>query len=321
MKRKSSRFEHNKTSIRNRDTGSSPAKKGRRRRRRTSGAKIALVVTVLLALVIGVVLSLTVFFKVKSIDVYGETRYSSKEIIKAGKIELESNLIRLNSSLISKRIETALPYIEDVKVKKSLPTTVDLVVEAAQIAGYVEHNSHFYLLSTKGKVLEILSDKPENTATLLGVSVNDKKVCQYVENEQGSMDYVNKIYTALGQVMSKNITEVNVTDRVGLTFVYNDRITVRLGSENDLSEKLKFVIKILSDPEKISQDDMGIIYATNAKKISFLRKGSYEEYLSQLEAEEKQQNEDTSSSLSQTESENPALNDQNVSSLPTTLEN
>jgi len=195
------------------------------------------------------------------------------------------------------------------------------VVEAAQIAGYVEHNSHFYLLSTKGKVLEILSDKPENTATLLGVSVNDKKVCQYVENEQGSMDYVNKIYTALGQVMSKNITEVNVTDRVGLTFVYNDRITVRLGSENDLSEKLKFVIKILSDPEKISQDDMGIIYATNAKKISFLRKGSYEEYLSQLEAEEKQQNEDTSSSLSQTESENPALNDQNVSSLPTTLEN
>jgi len=88
MKRKSSRFEHNKTSIRNRDTGSSPAKKGRRRRRRTSGAKIALVVTVLLALVIGVVLSLTVFFKVKSIDVYGETRYSSKEIIKAGKIEL-----------------------------------------------------------------------------------------------------------------------------------------------------------------------------------------------------------------------------------------
>lgn len=314
MEKKSSRFEHNKQGIRNRDTGASSTKrKGRRRRRNNSAARITLVVTVLISLVVGIVLSLTVFFKIKSIDVYGESIYSSKEIIKAGDIKLESNLIRLNSNAISKRIENTLPYIEKVRVKKSLPTTALLEVTAAVVAGYTEESGNFYVISTEGKVLEIKKDKPQNTATLLGINAKDKKVCQYVTDDKNSIGYVNKIYKAFGDVMSRNITEVNVSDRVALSFVYNDRITVRLGSENDLTEKLKFVIKILSDPEKISQDDMGIIYATNAKKISFLRKGSYQEYLQELENQKQQEEDNTSSSISQTESENTSSSQQNPS--------
>ena len=313
MEKKSRRFEQNKQGIRNRDTGASSAKKrGRRRRRNNSAARITLAVTVLLALVVGIVLSLTVFFKIKSIDVYGESIYSSKEIIKAGNIKLESNLIRLSSSAVSKRIENALPYIEKVKVKKSLPTTALLEVTAAVVAGYTEENGNFYVISTEGKILEIKKDKPENAAVILGVKASDKKVCQYVADDKNSIGYVNKIYKAFGDVMSRNITEVNVTDRVALSFVYNDRITVHLGSENDLNEKLKFVIKILSDPEKISQDDMGIIYATNAKKISFLRKGSYQEYLQELENQKADQEADTSSSISQTESEDTSSGTQNT---------
>lgn len=313
MEKKSRRFEHNKQGIRNRDTGASSAKKkGRRRRRNNSAARITLVVTVLIALVVGIVLSLTVFFKIKSIDVYGESIYSSKEIIKAGNIKLESNLIRLNSNAISKRIENALPYIEKVRVKKSLPTTALLEVTAAVVAGYTEESGNFYVISTEGKVLEIKKDKPQNAASLLGIKAEGKKVCQYVTDDKNSISYVNKIYKAFGDVMSRNITEVNVTDRVSLSFVYNDRITVRLGSENDLNEKLKFVIKILSDPEKISQDDMGIIYATNAKKISFLRKGSYEEYLNDLESQKAEKEENTSSSISQTESVNTSSGDQST---------
>lgn len=289
------RFEKNKSEIRKISGGA--AKKTKKRRRSYAG-RIALVVTVLLVALVGVILSLTVFFKTKAIDVYGESRYSSKEIIAAGKIELESNLIRLDSKKIAQRIETKLPYIEKVTLQKKLPTTAVLNVTEAKIAGYVKTNEGYSIISTNGKVLEKVDKLPEKMAEILGIDANGVKVAEFVSDESGALSSARAIFDELGVGMSSGVTQMNVADRINLTFVYRDRVTVRLGSETDLKEKIRFVSKILNNPEEIGEDDMGIIYATNAKRISFLRNGSYTEYLQQLEAEKEQT---TSSDIAQTE--------------------
>ena len=263
---------------------------------------MALVVTVLLVAAVGTVLSLTVFFKIKSIDVYGETQYSSKEIIKVANVKLESNLVRLDSEAISEKIEKQLPYIEEVKIKKKLPTTLEFEVVSARIAGYIAADDGYYIVSTEGKLLEKTVDKPEKIAEINGITLEKPSVSQHIDGE--NIKYVKKIYDAFGEGLSANITSLSVGDRIDLSFVYNNRVTVKLGSENDLAEKLKFVVLTISDTNKISEDDMGIIYAGNAKKISFLRKGSYSEYLAALESEQNAQNEqNTSSGLAQSETE------------------
>ncbi len=289
------RFEKNKSEIRKLDGG---ATRKRKKRRRSNAGRIALVVTVLLVALVGVVLSLTVFFKTKEIDVYGESRYSSKDIVAAGKIELESNLIRLDSKKIAERIETKLPYIEKVQLLKKLPTTAVLNVTEAKIAGYVKTDEGYSILSTNGKVLEKVAELPEKMAEILGIDANGVKVAEFVSDESGALSSARAIFNELGVGMTSGVTQMNVTDRINLEFVYRDRVTVRLGSETDLKEKIRFVCKILNNPEEIDEDDMGIIYATNAKRISFLRNGSYKEYIQQLEAE-KDQNE--SSNIAQTE--------------------
>ena len=70
------KFEKNKSEIRKISGGATRKSK---KRRRSSAGRIALVLTVLTVAAIGIVLSLTVFFKTKEIDVYGDSRYSSKE--------------------------------------------------------------------------------------------------------------------------------------------------------------------------------------------------------------------------------------------------
>ena len=289
------RFEKNKSEIRKISGGTSRKTK---KRRRSSAGKIALVITVLLVAFVGVILSLTVFFKTSEIDVYGDSRYSSKEIISAGKIELESNLIRLDSKKIAGRIETKLPYIEKVQLQKKLPTTAVLKVTEAKIAGYVKTNEGYSIISTNGKVLEKVDTLPEKMAEILGIDANGVKVADFVSDENGALSSAKMIFEELGVGMTSGVTQMNVSDRINLTFIYRDRVTVRLGSETDIKEKIKFVCKILNDPQEIDEDDMGIIYATNAKRISFLRNGSYAEYLQQIEAE-KDQNE--SSDIAQTE--------------------
>lgn len=312
------RFEKNKSQIRKISGG---AAKKTKKRRRSSAGRIALVVTVLLVALVGVILSLTVFFKTKEIDVYGDSRYSSKEIIAAGKIELESNLIRLDSKKIAGRIETKLPYIEKVQLQKKLPTTAVLKVTEAKIAGYIKTNEGYSIISTNGKVLEKTLKQPEKMAEILGIDANGVKVAQYVSDESGALSSARAIFSELGVGMSSGVTQMNVEDRINLTFIYRDRVTVRLGSETDLKEKIRFVCKILNNPEEISEDDMGIIYATNAKRISFLRNGSYTEYLNQLEAE-KQQNESSDIAITETpENTQDTQTDADVSSNGTSVQN
>ena len=309
---KRNRFEQNKSNIKRLDSGAS-AHKRKKRRRRSSPARIALVVTVLLVAATATVLSFTVFFKIKSIDVYGDSKYSSKEIIKAAEVKLESNLIRLDREEVSSRIEKKLPYIESVSIKKKLPTTLELKITAAKIAGYIEKDGAFYIVSSEGKLLEKKNKLPENIAKISGIELKNQSISSYISDKNSSIQYVKIIYDQMPEAVGKNITELFVGDRINLSFVYEDRITVRLGSETELAEKLKFVVMILTDPEKISHDDMGVIYAENAKKISFLRKGSYSEYLNELkEQQENIADENSSSTFVEEmtdEIKNPSEND------------
>ena len=187
------RFEKNKSEIRK--LGGGAVKKTKKRRRSNAG-RIALVVTVLSVALVGIILSLTVFFKTKEIDVYGESRYSSKDIVAAGKIELESNLIRLDSKKIAGRIETALPYIEKVELVKKLPTTAVLKVTEAKVAGYVKTDEGYSILSTNGKVLEKVDKLPEKMAEILGIDANGVKVSELISDESGALSSARAIFNS-----------------------------------------------------------------------------------------------------------------------------
>ena len=255
-RKKAGKFEQQKTQLRKSDDRST---RRRRRRRRPASLRALLVLTVLLVTAVGAVLSLTVFFKIRSIDVYGESIYSTEEIVSAGNIALESNLIRLDGKKVAARIEQKLPYLERVRVSKKLPTGVVLEVTAARTAGYVQTEQGYSILSCGGKVLEICEELPENVPTLTGVSADKTAVAGKISDPK-NLKSVQAVYDALGRGMSKNVTAMDVSDSLNLSFVYRDRVTVQLGSQSDLSEKLKFVVKILSDPGKVGEDDVGIIY-------------------------------------------------------------
>ena len=270
----------------------------RRKRRKSQAGRIVLAATVIIVAITAAILSLTVFFNIKAIDIYGESKYSSKQIIKAAGVELDSNLIRLKSKEVEKKIEDKLPYIQNAKIVKKLPTSLEIRVQSAVVAGYIEENGNFSLVSVEGKLLENLKTRPEGYAEIIGVSAENVKLSQTIKDENGSLKSVEKIYSAFNSQEQNNITKINVSDSLNMSFVYRNRITVELGSTAELDEKLNFVSKILKDTTKIGEDDVGTMYASNARRISYRRSGSYEEIL--LSEKENM----SSSEISQNESQN-----------------
>ena len=100
-----------------------------RTRRRNRGRfgplfKLLCVIAVIVALTVGA----TVFFRVEQVTVTGNQRYTEEEIVAASGIQLGSNLYSLNKVRIDRNLRTTLPYIGELTINRSLPSTVVITV-------------------------------------------------------------------------------------------------------------------------------------------------------------------------------------------------
>ena len=108
-------------------------------RRRRRGRFSFLTKLLCILLIAGaVVAALTVFFKVQSITVSGNARYTSEEVVAASGIEIEDNLFLLNKYSAAQAIFEKLPYVEEATINRALPDTIVITVrECAAAAGIV----------------------------------------------------------------------------------------------------------------------------------------------------------------------------------------
>ena len=94
-------------------------------RRRRRGRFSFLTKLLCILLIAGaVVAALTVFFKVQSITVSGNARYTSEEVVAASGIEIEDNLFLLNKYSAAQAIFEKLPYVEEATINRALPDTI-----------------------------------------------------------------------------------------------------------------------------------------------------------------------------------------------------
>lgn len=100
-----------------------------RRRRRNRGRFGPLFkLLCLLALVVALTVGATVFFRVEVVAVSGNVRYTEEEIIAATGIQAGENLFAMNKFKVSEELRRALPYIGEVQIRRSLPSTIVITV-------------------------------------------------------------------------------------------------------------------------------------------------------------------------------------------------
>ena len=102
-----------------------------RRRRRGNFGFLYKLLSVLV-ICAAVVMALTLFFRVDTIEVTGTERYTEKDVIEASGIQLGDNLFLLNKYEAARSIAEQLPYIdiEDIRIRRELPDT--LLIDVAE---------------------------------------------------------------------------------------------------------------------------------------------------------------------------------------------
>lgn len=123
-------------------------------RQKTRNKALWIILLVAIGIVIAVILSLTVFFKVTAVEVdASKSQYSAAQIRDASGIEEGDSLFLLNREKAADRISTKLPYTGEIIVKRSFPSKVKVFVEDSTVTAAVKYNDKYIVLNESNKVL------------------------------------------------------------------------------------------------------------------------------------------------------------------------
>lgn len=228
------------------------------------------IVAVLAALTVGA----TVFFQVEQIEVSGNQRYTQEEIVAMTGIKAGDNLFRMNKFAIQDHVKEEMPYIEDILIRRKLPSTITIAVQewgaVAQVlptSGWeapepedVEEGEEAvlpvattktWLISVGGKVLEEAGgeDTRLKISGLTGLDTEEGFMLTVPEEEQLRLDSVIDL---LGELESREmLADMSSLDVGSTTLVleYLGRYDVKLPMSGDFSYCLELLTAAVAERE------------------------------------------------------------------------
>lgn len=231
-----------------------PISSAKRRRNR----RITAVVLTFLFIAIGILVSVRLIFKIEKFSVVlpeGEQMiYTEQEVEQAFGGTMGEGLFAFNSKASEEKIETALPYIDTVKIRKKLPNTVEFNITPAHETYYVElsdESGGVAVLSSSLKVLKISDTVPDNTIYLHGAgNVTAVPGTQIVFEDTAKAAALHTILECAAQEGISEVNWIDLNNVGGLSIRIQNRFTIVLGSTVDLNAKLKYAVLLINEPSQ-----------------------------------------------------------------------
>lgn len=229
-------------------------------------SRIGIAVLVLLA----IVFAPTIFFQVSKINVTGDTRYTSEQLIKSTGVKQGDNMFFLDTEQIAADLKDEYPYLDTVKLRRKLPSTLQIEVNDRTAALSIEQNGKYLILDVSGKVLEKTKSAAKGTAKVTGVPMKGLHVGDTVdEDKYGKAASAMKLLELTDQYgMKKHIKTIDVEKAYDVRVTYDKRYTILLGAleESNLEHKIQFLKAILKEP---SLPESGVIDLTDEKEARY----------------------------------------------------
>ncbi|MCR5305344.1 MAG: FtsQ-type POTRA domain-containing protein [Oscillospiraceae bacterium] len=227
----------------------------KRQHRRSRLNPLYFLLVVVLVIGIGTALSMTLFFNVTDIVVDNETDASNEEIVRLSGIQYQDNLVRLDTAAAEKAITNAVVYAENVKVKKQFPSTIEITVKKAAPVANISCSYGYLLVSSSGRILEMLKDDAPREGLLLVTGYNPAVSApgEQIQSEDQRLDSALRTMTAaVAACDSDKIVSVDLRDQSDILVQIGEHVTYHMGNSNDAVYKLKLALKAESEvnPQK-----------------------------------------------------------------------
>ncbi|MBQ2841762.1 MAG: FtsQ-type POTRA domain-containing protein [Clostridia bacterium] len=256
-----------------------------RRLKRKRNFRIAIVVTGFILAISLIVTPIIVFaaFRVKTFTVEGTAPYTKEEVVAASGIIEGKSLILADITEAKMNIEKTLPYTDNVKITRKLPSGIVIRVESTEKAYAIAlSNGTYAMLDGNMKVLEYAPEVPEEITLIKGAVpvksdigetvafINeDSDESEEIETGDRNLSLILEITKAIADNSMSDIDLIDVSSRSNIYLIYQGRIVLTLGDSMDVPAKLSLGQRVINEENEISLTQSGTVNLTVAKKAYF----------------------------------------------------
>lgn len=227
------------------------------RRKRKRNMSLYYGTVLLIAAVIFAILSVTVFFNIETLEVKGSSKYTIEEIIAASGINGGDNMVRKNMGKAEEKITSELIYIETAEIKRKLPSALEITVTPCVETACMQKDGGFFVVSETGKILKLTEEPLGSLIIFYGANPAEDMGLgmKFASEDENKTEVIYDLLSRSKSGFVSKITSFDVTDRLNISCVYEDRINIELGVISEIDYKFRLAEEIIDT--KISPDAKG----------------------------------------------------------------
>lgn len=251
------------------------------------------------AVVAAVVMCLSLFFRVEEVVVSGADKYTPWMVKEASGLEYGDSLLSVSDARVSGKIISKLPYVKNVRVGIKLPGTVYIEITELETTYAIQaRDNTWWLIASDGRVVEqIESSAASGYTRILGVQADAPRADRQVQaveeaapqtaesTEATDNDGVtlpttakitgaqrlNAVLTILGALEDNGvigqIATIDVTNLNDITMEYGQRLTVALGTSENLEYKVAYMAQAIAQIEDYQTGELDVSFKYSEKAL------------------------------------------------------
>ena len=244
------------------------------------------------AVVLALVLGLSIFFKVETIEVSGCSQYTAWQVQQASGITEGDQLLTFSRAGAASKIVSQLPYVKTVRIGISLPDTVKIeITETAVTYAVQDQSGIWWLMDSAGKLIEQTDETGSSAHTVItGVTIQSPEAGEQArayEDTQESTDAEGNVIpitvTAAQRLtavldIAFNLEQngiigdaagINVTDLFAIELWYGQKFQVRLGDTDRMAYKISCLKAVVDDFAQSRPYEAGVLDISNPDRIEY----------------------------------------------------
>ena len=209
---------------------------------------------VVIPLIIAVVTIIAILFHlpafaIKHIEVRGQKKISSEQILEYARVNEGDNLLAVSELVIRNRIKD-IPYIDEVKVIKNLPSELIIEVEEKVVSFFINYGDKYALLDEQGFLIEFSEEYPADLSIITGLETKEQELQKSKRVNSKDLQKLNVVIKILRSLKNKEmiskLTALNIEDLSEIILEFkNDNKTVYLGKANNIDIQLETAKQIM----------------------------------------------------------------------------
>lgn len=224
----------------------------RKRKKKIKRIKFIVKTFLLLGIIIGAITFTMVspIFNIKNIQVLNNEQVSEETIISLSELKTEENIFKYRIYKVISNIK-ANAYIENVKVHRIIPNTIQIEVEERQHNYSIDFLGKYAYINTQGYILEIAQDSKQKII-LQGIETPEEEVVvgnRLNEKDLGKLEDVIKIMNVTKEYeLDNKVTSIDIMDKNNYSiYLEEEKKKVHLGDGSNLSNKMLYVNAIIEE--------------------------------------------------------------------------